>query len=102
MTNLTNMKNVDLADTYGALKAKIAGLAKEEKALKAVISERLSRSNSKALNGHLFRVTKSEGVSETLDTAAAKALLELHGEEIPTKTSEFTRYNVKSLVKEAA
>jgi hypothetical protein len=98
MTNLTQISNAALVDAFGALKAEQAELAKREKALKAALATRMDRSNSNALDGDFFRVTRSEVERSTLDAAAVKAMLA----NPPMKTSVSTTYRVNARVAEAA
>jgi hypothetical protein len=85
-------------NAFGALKAEQAELAKREKALKAALATRMDRSNSNALDGDFFRVTRSEVERSTLDAAAVKAMLA----NPPMKTSVSTTYRVNARVAEAA
>lgn len=60
-----------IADKYGEIKARIAELAKHEKALKNAIIE----GGVAAVEGKRYRVTLSLSERSTLDSAAVKALL---------------------------
>ena len=60
-----------LIDQYGMLKAQIADLAEQEKALKTALVDL----GPGAYEGDMFRLTISEGTRETLDMEAVRAHL---------------------------
>jgi hypothetical protein len=103
MTNLTQISNAAPLHPSRRLRRLENGggqaeLAKREKALKAALATRMDRSNSNALDGDFFRVTRSEVERSTLDAAAVKAMLA----NPPMKTSVSTTYRVNARVAEAA
>lgn len=69
MTTKTNLTN--LIDQFGVLKAQIADLAKQEKALKAALEDLAPG----AYEGELFRLAVSESVRCTLDMDAVREKL---------------------------
>lgn len=85
-------------DRLGELKAQIAELESEEKALKEVLIEQ----GAGAYEGNWFRVTVSESVKQTLDMAAVKAKLSpqfirAHTRETPYTTVRVTARNALQL-----
>lgn len=77
----------DDIDALGALRAKLAALEREEKALADSIKSRLIARGKDAVAGHAYvaGVTVAERV--TLDGKAAEALLVEHGLDVPRKSS---------------
>jgi len=69
LTQFHNIPAGDIADQFGALKAEIADLEAREKLLR----DELVRRGAPEIDGALFRVTVSESVRWTLNTAAVKA-----------------------------
>lgn len=92
MTNLSNLSNTMLVDELGSLKAEMAELAKREKMVKGLIGTRMNMAGVDALEGAMFRVTRSEVERSTLDAAAVKALLS----DPPMKTSTSTVFRVNA------
>lgn len=92
-TNLTN-----LIDQFGHLKAQIADLAKQEKALK----EALADLDVGAYEGELFRLAISESVRCTLDMDAVREKLSpqfiaAHTNETNVRTLKVSARNGKAL-----
>lgn len=92
MTNLSNLSNAALVDELGSLKAEMAELAKREKTLKGLIGTRMSMAGVSALEGDLFRVTRSEVERSTLDADAVRAILS----DPPMKTSTSIVFRVNA------
>ena len=90
--NLSRAKTREIVDLYGRLKAQQAELAAAEKKLKSMIASRMDAAGGAALEGDLFRVTRSTTERSTLDAAAIRELLA----EPPMKTSSVTSYRVSA------
>jgi hypothetical protein len=99
--NLMNQSNAALVDAFGALKAEQAELAKREKALKAAIATRMDAAKTDAMNGGMFRVTRSEAERVTLDSAAVRSLLSADALAAVSKVSVSTTFRVNARVAQA-
>lgn len=96
--NLSQMSNAALADELGRLKAEQAKLAKREKELKEVPTERMARSNTNKLYGDMFDVVRVSSMRTTLDADAVKKMLA----EPPMKISMVRSFRVHGRVAEVA
>ena len=96
--NTSQMSNAALVDAFGQLKAEQAELAKREKAFKAALSGRMDASRVDALDGALFRVTRSEVERSTLDSAAVKAMLSAEALAAVSKVSSSVTFRVNARV----
>jgi predicted phage-related endonuclease len=69
MNTFSNTELRQLADQYGNLKAQMAELEDQCNMLKQMLID----ADQPIIEGHLFRVTVSDSVRESLDTKALKA-----------------------------
>jgi hypothetical protein len=73
-------------DNLGALRARIAALEAEEKALAASVKARLIERGREAVNGDAFLAAINVAERVTLDGKAAEALLVANGLEVPRRS----------------
>lgn len=87
-----------VVDQLGALKAQIAALTDQEKALKKALTE----SGFAEIDGHLFRATVTWTERATLDTEAVRAILTAEQARACTRTAEIMTVRVVARKRAAA